>query len=114
MNILPARTVEEVVRAGPFALELPGTPADRPLELGVRPEHVRVSAGADGVPARVEVVEPAGSETYLYLEADGHELVARVAWNLHPAVGTSLRVELDPRDVYLFDADSGETLRGGA
>jgi ABC-type sugar transport system ATPase subunit len=113
MNILPARVAEGAVHAGPFSLELPGVPESRDVELGVRPEHVGVSTDGPGAPARVDVVEPAGNETFLYMQADGHELVARVAWNLQPAVSSTVRVDFDPSNVYLFDAESGETLWGG-
>ena len=123
MNLLPVVTAADGLRAGPFPLEPPpGSPwpAGRRLELGVRPEHLRVTVDGPGVPAEVQVVEMAGHETYLHLTlgAPGHEagsgsgqaVVARVGDGLRPAVGSSVRVELPRGHAYLFDADSGETL----
>jgi ABC-type sugar transport system ATPase subunit len=114
MNVLPADVADGTLRAGPFALELPE--AARPvaagaLELGVRPEHVTVDLRAGDVGrARVEVVEPAGSDTYLHLSAGGHRIVARVEPDLRPAPGTAVGVGLEPAAIHLFDAASGRTV----
>ena len=114
MNLLPAAIEAGVLHVGPFVGELPadrGLLEGRRLEFGIRPEHVIVSSdGGQGVPAEVQVVEPAGSETYLHLSAGGHELVARVAGDFRPPVGSTARVVLPGGNAYLFDAASGETL----
>jgi ABC-type sugar transport system ATPase subunit len=96
MNVLPAD--------GPLAVD--GLPAGRPLELGVRPEHLRLSS--TGVPAEVTLVELIGSEALVHLRAGGHELVARVSATARPAAGDAVQVEIRRRDVHLFDAESGE------
>ena len=71
--------------------------------LGVRPEHLRL--GADGVPARVDLVELAGSEAYVHLE---NGLVAHVPAEARPAEGAEVRVTVRPEDARLFDAETGE------
>jgi ABC-type sugar transport system ATPase subunit len=76
------------------------------LELGVRPEHVRL--GAEGVPAEVTLVEPVGGEAYVHLHAAGLELVARTDAAARPSVGDTVRVSLRPGDVHVFDAETGE------
>jgi ABC-type sugar transport system ATPase subunit len=73
------------------------------VEAGVRPEHVRL--GSEGVPARVELVEVAGSEAYVHLD-DG--LVARVAAEARPAPDSEVRVVIRREDVHLFDEATGE------
>ncbi|WP_226013515.1 ABC transporter ATP-binding protein [Halomicrobium salinisoli] len=93
--------------------------------LGVRPEHVSVVEGADdAVPARVDVVEPIGSDNYLYLDlgtdesgfdADGAaDFVARVPTDVEPDVGDVVDVAFDESAVHLFDADTGEAIRATA
>jgi multiple sugar transport system ATP-binding protein len=113
MNLLPAAAHGRQLRVGEFLLERP--PGDdalngQRLELGIRPEHLRVSLGGPGVAAEVQVVELAGSETFLHLAAGGQRLVARVGLELRPRVGEQVRVQIPPRRVYVFDADSGQTL----
>ena len=59
---------------GPFLLNRPPDSQavnGQRLELGIRPEHLRVSLSGPGVPAEVQVVELAGSETFLHLMAGG-------------------------------------------
>jgi multiple sugar transport system ATP-binding protein len=95
MNVVPA--------AGPLRLD--GLP-ERPLELGVRPEHVRL--GADGVEATVELVEPVGSDALVHLRAGSAALLARVPAVLRPVEGERVRVAVRREDVHLFDAGTGE------
>jgi ABC-type sugar transport system ATPase subunit len=113
MNLLPVSAHGRLLRVGPFLLRRPPagqTLNGQRLELGIRPEHLRVSLGGPGVPAEVQVVEVAGSETFLHLLAGGERLVARVGLELRPRVGERVRVQIPERRVYLFDADSGRTL----
>ena len=70
--------------------------------LGIRPEDVRLTA--DGVPARVDLVEVAGSDAYVFLDRD---LVARVPAAGRPAEGAEVRVGFDRGAAHLFDEASG-------
>jgi multiple sugar transport system ATP-binding protein len=113
MNLFPARIEDGALRAGPFAFEQPamnGAISGRRLEAGIRPEHLRVSSGGEGVPAEVRVVEVAGSETYLHLAANGSTLIARVGTRLRPEIGSTVGVHADASHVYLFDAATGMAL----
>jgi multiple sugar transport system ATP-binding protein len=118
MNFLPAKRHGELLHAGPFSLDCPRAlrDAEGHVEVGIRPEHLRVTPAGDGgrggteATAVVEVVEAAGNETYLHVGADGVRLVARVGPELRPPVGTSVRVGVEPSAVHVFDARSGLTL----
>ena len=112
MNFMPAAVDDGVLRAGPFAVQLPsdaGPLADR-LEAGIRPEHLRVSHNNEGVAARVEVVEVAGNETFVHATVDEQTLVARGGPELRPSVGETVYLTPAPGSVYVFDAASGRTL----
>jgi ABC-type sugar transport system ATPase subunit len=91
MNFLPPG-------GGPFRV------ARDDAEVGVRPEHVAVGTGE--VHATVDVVEPAGNETYVHLSVDGHRLVARTAADVRPAVGSTMAVALKG-DLHFFDPETG-------
>jgi multiple sugar transport system ATP-binding protein len=71
--------------------------------LGIRPEHVKL--GSEGVPARVEIVEVAGSDAYLHLD---NGLVARVEVEERPPEGAEVRVSFSRERAHLFDDESGE------
>jgi len=71
--------------------------------LGVRPEHVRI--GPDGVRARVELVEVAGSDAYVHLDRG---LVARVSAHPWPAEGARVGAGFDRAVAHLFDEATGE------
>ena len=103
----PAMNIWRVVdgRAGPFQLDVGS--AEAPLDAGIRPEHVALGGE---IAARVDVVEEAGSETYLYLLADGHEVVARVGAETRVERGETVGLSFRREHVHLFDGESGVTL----
>jgi ABC-type sugar transport system ATPase subunit len=112
MNFFPGRLEDGALRAGPFVFS-PAPPGGsiqgRELEVGIRPEHVHVTR-TRGTRAQVQVLEVAGSETYVHLVADGETLVARVPSQRRPETGEVVRLSADPEHAYFFDAATGERL----
>jgi multiple sugar transport system ATP-binding protein len=80
----------------------------RAVVYGVRPEHLEIHA--DGVPARISVVEPTGSETLVFLRFGDSEIVAlfRERHDFKPGDTLHLKPRLD--QVHLFDAGTGSRL----
>ncbi|TIP25572.1 MAG: sn-glycerol-3-phosphate ABC transporter ATP-binding protein UgpC [Mesorhizobium sp.] len=114
MNLLKG-----VVRKGDKPIvEIAGTPfpmaASSKLEdgrnvvYGVRPEHLEIHP--DGVPAKISVVEPTGSETLVFLRFGEGEMVAlfRERHDFKPGDTLHLKPRLD--QVHLFDAETGNRL----
>jgi multiple sugar transport system ATP-binding protein len=92
-------------------------PESGAVVIGVRPEHIRTS-GATGSPpneesfdAMVELAEALGHEQLLHLRVEGVPLTVRGAPGARPAVGSLVRVHVDPTHVHLFDAATGVSLR---
>ena len=114
MNIFPARIEGGVIHAGPFEFaqsSANGALDSREAQVGIRPEHVRVTLSGPGSPAEVELVEIAGNETFLHLDAGGSRLVARVGGEeLRPDKGSTVRIGADAKHLHLFDAATGESL----
>jgi multiple sugar transport system ATP-binding protein len=108
MNLLPCRLEEGALVAGPLRFPRPPDADGRRLEVGFRPDRVRLTA--DGAVAQVRLVEPAGSEAFVHLVLGDSEVVARVPTDRRPEAGTTVRVAVAARDVHLFDADSGRRL----
>ena len=88
----------------------------RDLVLGIRPEHIVEASAPYGplergeVRASVEVVEPMGSETYLYLRAEDTRFVARIYTDWIPAVGEPVHLAFDLAEMHFFDKETGAAL----
>jgi ABC-type sugar transport system ATPase subunit len=81
----------------------PFLPAPEGTVVGVRPEDVRVVR--EGVPARVEIVELAGSDAFVHVDRG---LVSKVPAAGRPAEGAEVRIAIDRGGAHLFDETSGE------
>jgi multiple sugar transport system ATP-binding protein len=112
------------------------------VTVGLRPEAFQDAAFADGdLPqheVRVDVVEELGSDTFVFFELDVEPIiigeavaaqeeddsatltttdrrlfVARVNARTNAQVGESLRLSIDPSQLYFFSPESGESLLAG-
>jgi multiple sugar transport system ATP-binding protein len=90
---------------------------DKPVVFGVRPEAIHDSlAVAAPDPARtadvrVEVAEPMGSETLLYLDTGATTFVARVSPTDRFEAGQKVSVTFDLAHAHLFDSVTEKALR---
>ena len=75
------------------------------IERHIRPEHIEIGAG--GVPARVAVLEPTGSETQVFAKLGSDSIDAIVKDRLKVSPGDEVPLRIDPGRVHLFDAASG-------
>ncbi|MBI6545249.1 MAG: sn-glycerol-3-phosphate ABC transporter ATP-binding protein UgpC [Cyanobacteria bacterium NC_groundwater_1444_Ag_S-0.65um_54_12] len=76
------------------------------VKVGLRPEHLVCIADPNpqhALTAQVEVVEPLGAESYLYLSGKMGNLVARVAAEQTPQVGEAITLTIDAGKLHLFD-----------
>ena len=105
------------IRVRLSAKERPGAGAlvGRPVLLGIRPEDIELAqfAGQEEVtgsfPAIVDMVEPMGPETNLYLQTGAQTVVCRSQRPLeHREVGHRLQFEMNLKKAHLFDPDSGK------
>ena len=97
-------------KARPGAADL----LDRPVLLGIRPEDIELAqfAGSEAAtgsfPAIVDMVEPMGAETNLYLQTGAHTVVCRSQRALdHREAGHRLQFEMSLNKAHLFDPASG-------
>jgi multiple sugar transport system ATP-binding protein len=84
------------------------------LVIGLRPESLELAA--DGIPARVEVVEDIGADAFVFcaaeLDGESTRLVARTEARKAPQQGERVSLRPRPDEAHLFDAASGERLNG--
>ena len=110
MNFLKGTAQGGVFQAeGGVALPLPvggNCAADQPIIYGVRPEHFFISG--DGLPIKVNVVEPTGSETQVIAEFAGAPLICTFRERIAARPGEMIRISPDPALVHLFDAGTGQ------
>jgi multiple sugar transport system ATP-binding protein len=82
----------------------------KPMLLGIRPEDIEVAQFSKtenttaSFPAIVDIVEPMGAETNLYLQTSAHTVVCRSQRALdHRETGHRLQFELNVDKAHLFD-----------
>jgi sn-glycerol 3-phosphate transport system ATP-binding protein len=93
--------------AGAAVLALPETRGDlaqRSLILGVRPEHLELSAA--GWPAAVELVESLGAELLVHMRLGTDEIVLRCDASTPVKAGEPLFVRAKHNALHWFDANS--------
>jgi ABC-type sugar transport system ATPase subunit len=83
-------------------------PPGRQVELGIRPEHVRLGDG--GIPATVRLVQPVGPATHVTLDWDGGVLMASLPGFVRLAPGARTQATLAPEHLLIFDRKTGARL----
>ncbi len=125
MNLIPARakangsgTMIEIARDGSEPLVLTDTHAgDLPEDviLGVRPEDIaeagfRAGEDVQQAPCLIDMVEPAGADTYVVSHLGGKQVTARLHAETNAAPGKMLDLAFDLGKVSYFAPETGERL----
>jgi multiple sugar transport system ATP-binding protein len=85
----------------------------RDVILGMRPEHLTMSAGHDDVlamQATVYAVEPLGAKTVMHCQFEGQLLQVLVKSTAQMTVGDARRLSIPPDRLYLFDANTEKAI----
>src|SRR6185503_2858883 len=115
MNFFAGELEGNQFTSGEIKLVLTGSPmiqpqpATHPLVVGIRPEHIQVSAAPrEGWwPARVYVTELMGNEVFVFLEIDRQKVVARAPADFRAEPDTSVWINLNVDRLHYFDANTG-------
>ncbi|MGV8916247.1 MAG: ABC transporter ATP-binding protein [Pseudomonas sp.] len=125
MNFIPLRLQRKdgrliaLLDSGQARCELPLGISDAGLEdrdiiLGMRPEQIVLAPvepnGLPTIRAEVQVTEPTGPDTLVFVTLNESKVCCRLAPDVAPQVGETLTLQFDPSKVLLFDAKSGERL----
>lgn len=97
----PVRTVLEVARP------------ERGLVLGIRPEHVQISRGGEGIPAKVVLIQPLGRKDIVTLVVEGHKLKALLPATHGFSAGDEVRVNFPTNEIHIFSAETGKAVIHG-
>ncbi|MFP9060687.1 ABC transporter ATP-binding protein [Natrialbaceae archaeon A-chndr2] len=81
--------------------------------LGVRPEHISLSDEHDpnAIRADLDVIEPVGSDNYLYVKVGDQECTVRVPADVKPDRTEPLWLAFDESDIHLFDSETQENVK---
>lgn len=89
---------------------------EKKIIFGVRPEDIYLQKYSEGkypeseLTAKVEVVEPMGSELYIYFNSGRDTFIARIPTREKIEVGQDIHLVFDMSKVHFFDPDSEKTL----
>ena len=92
-----------------LAMDLDAAPAERPVILGVRPEHIAISEDAP-LAGTVALVEPMGNHQIVWIAVGERKLSAIVNDTRAFALGDAVRFAVDAGRVSLFDKASEQRL----
>ena len=114
MNLIPAEAGAAGLRlpdGTELAMALPGLRGSG-ATLGLRASALRLRArpGDLSLPARVELAEISGSDTFVHADSPWGGLVAQVTGVHHLDLGHEFTLHLDPAQCYVFGADGALVL----
>jgi ABC-type sugar transport system ATPase subunit len=109
MNFLPVRIAGSVARAAGQAIELGRDfGSDRDAVLGIRPGAIRFEA--NGIPARVYLVEQLGESAIVDLHVGETLVRARVDRRVRAREGETVHLAFGADDIHVFDAATRQRL----
>jgi multiple sugar transport system ATP-binding protein len=78
--------------------------------LGVRPEHLEISSTGIWPGFTIDIVEPMGADTVIWCSDGVGSVQVRTAGSRRVIPGESMTLHIDPTQVSLFSAETGERL----
>ena len=107
MNVIDGALLTEASRP----LKLPQNRDPATVQLGLRPEHLRLCTPEEGLwQAQLELITSLGSERLCYLDLDGRQLLSTVAPEGVREKET-LGLVFDRENLFVFDKEDGRTLQ---
>jgi len=112
MNFLKGKIGPDIFRTTDGILlplqSAPPAAVGRPAVYGVRPEHFALSQ--EGVPVRVSVIEPTGSEMQIVGHIGSQEVICVFRERIKARPGDTIHIMPDPALVHIFDETTGMRL----
>ncbi|MCF7953837.1 MAG: sn-glycerol-3-phosphate ABC transporter ATP-binding protein UgpC [Spirochaetales bacterium] len=120
MNFLGVKIVKEgdtiLADEGDFRIKLPAEHqkrlkdyVDKRVTFGIRPEDMNFvpkKVKDQTINAKVNVIEPLGAETHVYVNTSKHQLIARIDPNVKMEVGADISLDVVFDKVVYFDGET--------
>ena len=81
------------------------------VTIGIRPEHVSLSAGDCKMTTTLRSIEPTGADTLVHAEIAGEPMTGMFRERVQLKGGQALDLFTDARALHVFDAGTGQSLR---
>ncbi len=78
--------------------------------LGARPEDLVAGDGPTIIEGNVNLQEPLGHETLIYVSTKAGEIIAKADGRTPPGVGAKVSLTSAPENLHVFDATTGDSL----
>lgn len=103
MNVMPVKVEGKVARLGSQSIQLPSAlkSAEGSIELGVRPEYVRI--GSNGMPVSITKVEDVGRHKVIRAKLEGRDIAAIIGED--DEIPADAKVSFEPAGINIY-ADS--------
>jgi ABC-type sugar transport system ATPase subunit len=113
MNLFPGHVFGNMWEGRGFKVEAirPGLRQAQAVHIGIRPEHIEVIP-SDGIPARVEYIEPMFTQQrqLFYTDLAGRDCIVSAGLDVDAGPGDVLQLHFPSEHIYLFDSDSGKRI----
>lgn len=92
--------------------KLRGLAIGKKVVLGIRPEnmHAEPEANTQQLDAKVEISEPMGAESFVYMRTHGHTIIARLFGDHIHEIGSQTTVHLNLDRLHFFDAETEQVI----
>src|SRR5439155_17559346 len=90
MNFIEGRVDDGHFVSDSVTVSLSHAPRQGPMVLGIRPEHVGIGTNGTSAKFTLDLVEPIGNEMFVYASAGTNHVVARVAPQELPQIGSPI------------------------
>jgi len=125
MNFLPARaraaaggltlTMGDGITLALPPRAVPDFAGERTVELGIRPEHVKLASGGSGqIAGRVSVVEYLGNTSYTYVDTALGPMIVESDGGVRVEPGEAVSLSIDTEKAHVFDDKGLVWAREGA
>jgi ABC-type sugar transport systems, ATPase components len=106
MNFIEGTVTSEGFAALDVTLPLTNSPPSGTKAVyGIRPENL--SLADDGLPAKIALIEPMGSETQVTMTLGGHTITGVFRERIAARPGDTIHIRPDLKAIHLFDAATG-------
>jgi len=104
-----------------FKIQIPGQLSKNLIKkkgenivLGVRPEDFSMKSSEkeeyNSIEAVIEVIEPMGSENYLYLRTGDQSFIIKTAPSINVKINDQIKLYINLENIHLFDEQSSESM----